>query len=655
MYTVQEPFSRYYGLDGQPLNNGNIYFGQPNKNPETYPLTMYWDAAGLQPVAQPVKTTNGYIVRDGIIANVYVNQDYSITVKDKTYSLVYSVLSNSVFGANANTFDTLGQAIISTTLGNATGFTTRGYNYSGDGGGANYMRLPTAPGVPKPWQFPTADGTWWQLISNPINPKMFGAIGDNATDDRLAVQYCDNCAASLLVEQVFNAPFYCSLSQAFIAHVRFVYGGKLRMAANQTIIFNGGFTAPFKTQIFDLSAIGAAIGSGIGQAYVLTPFMFGAVGNGVTDDSVAGARAMAAEGDLYIPDGYTFNTYSEWAYQGSGSKFVYGSGKGSIINLVSPNSHVLRKIGLGALRVSNLSISSSVPHGVGYDAIRFEGNSIKDSVDNCIIYGISAANYFYNGVHSVSDVIPSICKNYFLNVKNASMLLENTTGVVGCEAIIEGNTIDTTLAAPNASSGIWWLSGAGTVRIYGNTFQNVDYGINIQLGSGTSNAAALITGNAFENCYVGGVVASLPAASTAQMQDLTVNSNRFNQPHGACIVTSGATNKGWINCVTFNDNSGLFGANYTVNVQAGVTFVYDGNNLQATGAFTYIATDAAYPQNIALGTNMYNVVAPYLFNGNPNVSCTASGVIVTAALGAYYGFISIMCPDNVARKVPVYS
>jgi hypothetical protein len=103
MYPVNPPFLQYVDIDGSPLNNGTVYFGQPNLNPETNPITVYWDIDGTQPAGGNVKTMNGVAVRNGKASNVFVNQDYSLTVKNSRGEIVYYLRSaqsyaNNVFG-----------------------------------------------------------------------------------------------------------------------------------------------------------------------------------------------------------------------------------------------------------------------------------------------------------------------------------------------------------------------------------------------------------------------------------------------------------------------------------------------------------------------------------------------------------------------------
>lgn len=83
MLATTSPFPVYAALDGDPLDGGKLYFGAANGNPESSPVTVYWDAAGTQPAAQPILTMNGYTVRSGSPAVVYVNGDYSMMVRDR--------------------------------------------------------------------------------------------------------------------------------------------------------------------------------------------------------------------------------------------------------------------------------------------------------------------------------------------------------------------------------------------------------------------------------------------------------------------------------------------------------------------------------------------------------------------------------------------
>lgn len=92
MMQVHSPFEQFFGTDGVPLSGGSVYIGTVGLNPETNPIAIYWDEDKTIPAAQPVKTLNGYAVRNGTPARVYIDQnDYSLTVKDKKGQLVFFV------------------------------------------------------------------------------------------------------------------------------------------------------------------------------------------------------------------------------------------------------------------------------------------------------------------------------------------------------------------------------------------------------------------------------------------------------------------------------------------------------------------------------------------------------------------------------------
>jgi hypothetical protein len=88
--SVSSPFPIFTDIDGQPLEDGYIWIGQANLDPQGNPINVYWDAALTLPAAQPVRTRGGYPVNSGTPARLYVNSDYSIRVMNKNGSVVYS-------------------------------------------------------------------------------------------------------------------------------------------------------------------------------------------------------------------------------------------------------------------------------------------------------------------------------------------------------------------------------------------------------------------------------------------------------------------------------------------------------------------------------------------------------------------------------------
>lgn len=93
---VTSPFSVFYDRTGQPLDAGYIYIGTAGINPEVSPITVYWDTSLTTSAAQPIRTLAGYPSRDGSPGAIIVTQtSYSIVIRDRTGTLVYSNLNAS--------------------------------------------------------------------------------------------------------------------------------------------------------------------------------------------------------------------------------------------------------------------------------------------------------------------------------------------------------------------------------------------------------------------------------------------------------------------------------------------------------------------------------------------------------------------------------
>jgi hypothetical protein len=88
--SIQPTYPIFTETDGLPLENGYIWIGAANLDPQGNPINVYWDAALTIPAGQPIRTLNGYPSRSGTPARIYVNSDYSIRVQDSRGSLVYS-------------------------------------------------------------------------------------------------------------------------------------------------------------------------------------------------------------------------------------------------------------------------------------------------------------------------------------------------------------------------------------------------------------------------------------------------------------------------------------------------------------------------------------------------------------------------------------
>jgi hypothetical protein len=85
---VTGPYPIFTDLDGTPLDDGYLYIGEVNQDPETNPIQVYWDSNLTIPASQPIRTSNGYAYRNGTPALLYTAGEFSITIRNKREEFV---------------------------------------------------------------------------------------------------------------------------------------------------------------------------------------------------------------------------------------------------------------------------------------------------------------------------------------------------------------------------------------------------------------------------------------------------------------------------------------------------------------------------------------------------------------------------------------
>jgi hypothetical protein len=270
------PYPIFTDRDGKPLDAGYLYFGAAGLNPETNPIQVYYDINMTQPAAQPLRTSNGYVMRNGSPALIYANAQFSVTVRDKAGQLV--IYSPVGFGVAPGSAAVGGSALIYD-------------DFIGDGVTVNY----TLTGV-----------------------VLVGAAADVFIDG--VYQSKNNYSITGGVLTFTTAPPYLSAIEVVAAGVNNVGGTN---AVN--VVFNSGFAGAINRT------------AQAKMAEIPSVKDFGAVGDGVTNDASAftAAWASTAPQAVYVPAGsYAITGTVTGKFFSFGVVTVVGGTVTTITNLV---------------------------------------------------------------------------------------------------------------------------------------------------------------------------------------------------------------------------------------------------------------------------------------------------------------------------------
>ena len=263
MLATEAPFPQYFDVDGSPLDGGYLYFGAANQNPQTNPVTVYWDAAGTQPAAQPIRTVNGFASRSGSAAVVYVPSDYSLTVRDKVGRLLPSAPSSATIANSAAILAAQNAyiAAVADTTDATKNAGLMGFNFQ-----LNYAVSTIG------WAVKNALGA---------NPLWFGAKGDGIRDDSVEVQAAMNFSKT------------CSLPGGFV----FLCKSGLAMNQAQQTLLGDGLSSEIRFQL-TIPGVGLTTSNTTGQQQILGVFLHG-VSNVTKTVSVGSPQLTMSNGYVY--------------------------------------------------------------------------------------------------------------------------------------------------------------------------------------------------------------------------------------------------------------------------------------------------------------------------------------------------------------------
>lgn len=261
---VTGPYPIFTDLDGTPLDDGYLYIGEINEDPQTNPIQVYWDSALTIVATQPIRTSNGYAYRNGSPALLYTAGEFSITIRNKRQEFVlYSPLG---YG-----FDPA--AVSGSVVKN---------DFVGNGSTVNFTLSATPSTV---------------------------------------------LATNVFINGVYQEKdSYSLLGNVVTFSIAPPLNSSIEIMTNETGVINSGNANNISYTAGFAGAIAQSVQTKLEQSVSIDDF--GAVGNGIANDTTALQNAIAAASTsgipLYLAQGASYNIASPLVP--SGKLIIYGNG-----------------------------------------------------------------------------------------------------------------------------------------------------------------------------------------------------------------------------------------------------------------------------------------------------------------------------------------
>lgn len=207
------PYTAIADIDGSPLDAGFLFFGEYGKDPELFPVEVFWDADFTVPAAQPIRTRNGYPVRNGSPTKVYLKTaQHSIAIKNRNSAFILVDFNNKGWDSSFVTYQGITQEHVNDGVDSIAQLRTINPKRKGvrlylnsviagkDLGGGMFVSTQKAGLVdnggtvissPDPALF------WVRINYDNVIPQFWGALGDGVNDDRPAFQDAVNYLHSI--------------------------------------------------------------------------------------------------------------------------------------------------------------------------------------------------------------------------------------------------------------------------------------------------------------------------------------------------------------------------------------------------------------------------------------------------------------------------
>jgi len=354
-YIIESPFPSFNDTDGSPLNNGYVYVGSANLNPVTDPIPVYWDEALTQPAAQPIRTINGYLSRNGSPGRIYTSfVTYSFRVTNNKGEQVFSDLNYTDPTSNAgSTYQQVITAIAGQTVFNLsrtyipgtnnlfvyrnglrliagqdyneTGYSQVTLTAGADNGdefvfdiGYNYDSAASVDAQDVTYKLPAVDSVFTNVeakLSETVSMNDFGAVGDGTTDDTAAIQAALNTGRVVyLPEGTYQISSALTITQNNTGIRGDGFGSVIRTtSATEDVFTIGDGTNEISGLLFSDFVVWSTVTKSSGFAFnnrFITDSTWSNVSAGTIDLYVANSNAHR------LFDGFYFNRFSQCSIEG---------------------------------------------------------------------------------------------------------------------------------------------------------------------------------------------------------------------------------------------------------------------------------------------------------------------------------------------------
>jgi hypothetical protein len=644
---VTGPYPIFTDLDGTPLDDGYLYIGEVNQDPETNPVQVYWDSALTIAATQPIRTNNGYAYRNGTPALIYTAGAFSITIRNKREEFVLyspvgygfdpgavsaSVVKNDFTGNGVQVAFVL-SAAPSTIL--ATNIFINGVYQEKDSYtlAGNTITFSVAPPLSSSIEVMTNEtgvinsgnataisytaglaGATAQTVQTKLEQYVsvedFGAVGDGVANDTVALaaaiayQQSSGCTLGLVSGKTYNVstwstltlsnPFYLEGQNATLrcsnaTRVAFVICQDTTKITNT--IFDGWYRIVNNT-----------------TAVTQTIDNFEFIGN-TCINATAGANNFAYYVLLQNPVNRVFIDNNRFFDAKTAAIYVGDN--------VYANQDTWQNITVSNNFIDGVSIDAgpSQIFGIlvyGRDVL-ISGNSVKDV--ECAAGAYSASNGAYgiytksrytrivnNTVHNIGVVNLNADADQLIGINVKGTNRGVTSAPNGYSSLVEGNTVENIGAAGTYGTGV--SMDHNGVIVTGNWIESGRYGVLAADPIVASNDGLVITSN------------HITVGAGANSRGIEIATYDTHTVLGENVINAGGTG----NCIRIRSVSGVL-ANAVVNA----------NSFRNCGVALFMSADTFNVSNITITDNI-------LVSGTHGVFMNTSG-------GGAYTDITIMDND----------